>query len=447
MLAVVLSLASALGGLKAADYASPRASVVGGLQPAEQGKETIVSIIVHGNQIVTDEEVIKLSGLKIGTPFTSTTLADVKTRLKDSGKFETIDVVKGYASIDDLTKVIVVIDASEGPVRIADPLTRGIGGSGPRIVKRHFWNSLMFMPIFDAEDGYGMTFGARVALPKLLGPRSRLSFPLTWGGTRRAGAELERSFTSGPISRVEFGGAIQQRRNPAYETNDRRNRAWARAEKRFGPLRAGGTVGWQRVTFGETREDSRTVGVDVVFDTRLDPVLPRNAVYVTASLERVFFQPLRSGGPVIQIVREPINRTRVDARGFIGTFGQQVLVVRALREDANSPQPLYFRSLLGGWSNLRGFEAGFKTGDTLVAASLEYRIPISSPLSFGKLGVSVFADWGTAYEKGQRLRDQTLDRGVGASVWIALTGFRISLGLAHGKGAGPRVSFGGGLTF
>ena len=420
-------------------YASPRASVVGGLQPAEQAQETVVSIVVHGNQLVSDEEVLKLSGLKIGAPFTSTTLADVKTRLKDSGKFETIEVLKRYAAIDDLTKVVVVIDASEGAVRIADPFTRGLGGTGPRIVKRHFWNNLMFMPIFDAEDGYGMTFGARVALPKLLGPRSRLSFPLTWGGTRRAGAELERSFTSGPISRVEFGGAIQQRRNPAYETNDRRNRAWARAERRFGPLRAGGSVGWQRVTFGEIKEDFRTVGVDAIFDTRLDPVLPRNAVYVSASLERVFFASGEAD--------PSLTRSRVDARGFIGTFGQQVLVVRALREDANRPQPLYLRSLLGGWSNLRGFEAGFKTGDTLVAASLEYRIPISSPLSFGKLGVSVFADWGTVYEKGQRFRDQTLDRGVGASVWIAMTGFRIGLGLAHGKGAGTRVSFGGGLTF
>ena len=122
-------------------------------------------------------------------------------------------------------------------------------------------------------------------------------------------------------------------------------------------------------------------------------------------------------------------------------------ILRVLREDANRPQPLYLRSLLGGWSNLRGFEAGYKTGDTLVATSVEWRMPISSPLSFGKLGISLFADWGTAYEKGQRLRDQTLDRGLGGSVWLALTGFRLSVGVARGKGAGTRVNFGGGLTF
>ena len=48
-------------------------------------------------------------------------------------------------------------------------------------------------------------------------------------------------------------------------------------------------------------------------------------------------------------------------------------------------------------------------------------MPISSPLSFGKLGVSVFADWGTVYEKGERFRDQTFHNGIGAggSVLIA----------------------------
>jgi outer membrane protein assembly factor BamA len=263
-----------------------------------------------------------------------------------------------------------------------------------------------------------------------------LSFPLTWGGTRRAGVELERSFTTGPVSRVEVGGAIQQRRNPAYDENDRRQRMWARAEKAFGDLRVGGVTGWQRVTFAGAREDFRSIGVDAIFDTRLDPVLPRNAVFASASAERLFFE---SG--------EPVVRTRLDARGYVGLIGQQVLVMRVLREDAHQPQPLYLRSLLGGWSNLRGFEAGFKTGDTLVATSLEWRVPISSPLSFGKVGVSVFADWGTAYEKGERFRDQNLHRGIGASAWLAAAGLRISLGVAHGKGAGTRVSFGGGLTF
>ncbi len=403
---------------------------------AAQAPETIAAIVVHGNQVVSDEDVLKMAGVTVGAPFTSSTIAEVTARLKATGKFESVEVLKRYASIDDFSKITLVINASEGPVRIANMFGVPAGGAGPQVVKRPAWRGLMFMPIFDAEDGYGVTFGARVAYPKVIGPRSRLSFPLTWGGTRKANVELERTFTSGPFSRLEFGGGIQQRRNPAYDENDRRERGWARAEKAFGDFRAGGTVGWQRVTFGETREDFQSIGADAIYDTRLDPILPRNAIFATASVERLAFES-----------RDAIVRTRVDARGYVGLIGQQVLVMRALLEDANQPQPEYLRSLLGGWSNLRGFEPGFQTGDTLVAGSLEWRTPISSPLSFGKLGVSVFGDWGTVYEKGERFRDQTLHRDIGISGWMAVAGFRLSVGVAHGIGATTRVSFGGGLTF
>jgi hemolysin activation/secretion protein len=119
-----------------------------------------------------------------------------------------------------------------------------------------------------------------------------------------------------------------------------------------------------------------------------------------------------------------------------------------LAEDVDRPAPLYLRSLLGGWSNLRGFEAGFRTGDTVLATSLEWRMPITSPLSsFGKMGVSAFVDWGTAYDHGQQLRDQKWDQGVGGAVWLTITAFRMSIGVAHGRGSGTRVNFGGGLTF
>jgi outer membrane protein assembly factor BamA len=253
---------------------------------------------------------------------------------------------------------------------------------------------------------------------------------------RRAGVELERSFPTGVLTRVEAGAAIQQRENPAYDVKDRRRRFWLRGERAFGRLKVGTTAGWQGVTFAGEKDSFRSIGADATLDTRLDPVLPRNAVYVTASLEHLSFES-----------SESLRRTRVDARGFIGLFGQHVLMLRALREDASQPVPLYLRSLLGGWSNLRGFEAGFETGDTLVAWSAEWRVPITSPLSVGKLGVSAFVDWGTAYDKGERYRDQTLHQGAGASVWLAITGFRLSVAVAHGKGAGTRFSFGGGLTF
>ncbi len=285
-----------------------------------------------------------------------------------------------------------------------------------------------------------------MAYPKPIGPHSRLSFPLTWGGTRRAGAELDRTFLSGPISRIEFGGAIQQKINPAYDIRDGRNRVWARAEKVMGPVRLGSTGGYQRVSFADVIDHFTSISGDATLDTRLDPVLPRNAVYVNASIEHLMFGDTSTTLPPGD--GTSLNRTRVDARGYVGLFGQQVLVARVLGEDVDRPAPLYLRSLLGGWSNLRGFEAGFRTGDTLLATSLEWRMPITSPLSsFGKMGVSVFVDWGTAYDHGQKLRDQKWDQGAGAAVWLTVTAFRMSVGVAHGKGSGTRVNFGGGLTF
>ena len=59
----------------------------------------------------------------------------------------------------------------------------------------------------------------------------------------------------------------------------------------------------------------------------------------------------------------------------------------------------------------------------------------------------MFVDTGTAYDKGAKYRDQTLSTGIGGSVWMTVTGFRMSLAVAHGRGSGTRVNFGGGLTF
>ena len=294
----------------------------------------------------------------------------------------------------------------------------------------------MWLPILDFEDGYGVTYGARFAFVGVTGDRGRVSFPLTWGGHRRAGVEFDRVFVTGPLSRVEAGGAIDQRENPAFDADDTRRRLWARVERAAGPVRAGMTAGFQRVSFAGLRDDLRTIGADVAFDTRLDTLLPRNAVFATAAWERVDIES-----------REVVHRLRMDARGYLGLFGQSILVGRVLREDVDKPVPPYLRSLLGGWSNLRGFEAGAFTGDTLVGGSAEVRVPLSPVLSDGKLGVSVLVDAGAAYDKGQRLKHADIRTGAGGSVWITLLAFRMGISVAHGNGAGTRVNFGGGLSF
>src|SRR5260221_11372072 len=89
------------------------------------------------------------------------------------------------------------------------------------------------------------------------------------------------------------------------------------------------------------------------------------------------------------------------------------MAVRLLRQDSDTSLPAYLKPLLGGMDNLRGFHAGSAVGDTLVAMSAEVIVPISSPLEVGKVGVSVFVDRGTGYNKGERFSDQTLKDGYG----------------------------------
>jgi outer membrane protein assembly factor BamA len=433
-----LALAGVMGSYPAAPNGAPglqaRGTTAGSEDPALQERsETIAAIQVHGNHVTTDAEITAIGGVTVGAPFGPATIADVTARLRASKRFDDVTVLKRFASIADPLQIVLVIVVNEGSVRIEIPRD----SSEPvRVVRRRGFRNLMFMPILDAEDGYGVTFGARVAWVGALGRRSRLSFPLTWGGLKRAGAEVEHTFARGPLTRVEVGTAIQRQRNPAFDEDDDRTRAWVKAERALGPVRLGTQAAWQRVSFAEIREDVRSAGVEAVLDTRLDPVLPRNAVYAAAGWERLFFS---TGGET--------NRTRLDGRVYVGVFRQWVFVARAIRHEASDPLPPYLRYLLGGWSNLRGFKAGSFTGDTLVAGSIELRIPLNATISIAKLGVSIFADAGKAYDKGQRFRDIPLQRGYGGSVFITVAAFRLSLAVAHGVGSGTRVNFGGGLTF
>jgi hypothetical protein len=64
-----------------------------------------------------------------------------------------------------------------------------------------------------------------------------------------------------------------------------------------------------------------------------------------------------------------------------------------------------------------------------------------------RFGYSIFMDVGATYDKGERLRDQTLERGVGAGMWLTAPLFRFSAAVARGIGSGTRAHIGAGLTF
>lgn len=417
----------------ASGIAPPRQTGAPATPPTAQSGEVVSDILVHGNQIVPDADVKALAGIVVGARFDDAMIPEIVKRLKASGKFESVEVVKRFASIEDASRIVVVIVVSEGSVRIVTPRN---ASSPAQAQTRSFIRQLMFIPILEGSDGYGLTFGARIAYPKPFGAGTRLSVPLTLGGVRRTGLELEKTFSSGPISRIEVGTGVQDRRNPAYDVDDTRYRVWARAVRAMGHVRAGGTASWQSVTFGGQRETFSSIGADVTVDTRENPALPRNGVLATASVDRLAL----GTGP-------SITRTRVEATGFIATVGQQAVVIHLVREGASAPLPPYLRSILGGWWTLRGFRTGFRTGDTLVSGSIEYRLPLVSTKPIGRLGVSAFADWGTAYDRGESLSRQTFDRGVGGTVWFTVASIRLSMAVAHGLGGGTRVHFSGTFGF
>ncbi len=400
--------------------------------------EVIADVRVHGNHVTADADVIALSGLVKGAPVTAETIPAALKRLQSSGKFDDVDVLKRFASIEDPTQIVIMIVVNEGPVRIELPDGPPRPDMRPRFMKRGLGRNFMYMPIIDKEDGYAVRFGVRVAMVGSARSRARLSFPFTWGGERRAGAEWEKGFAHG---RVQFGGALTSSKHPFYDQTDARRQAWARIEGSARRFHVGGTASIQRVNFGGAIDRLNVVGADVTLDTRLDPLQPRNALYVVARADRVRVTP--DGGSA----EGPFVRTSIDANGYLGLVRQVVLVARVLREDTTRPEPRYFKSLLGGMSNLRGFETASFAGDTLVAGTLELRAPLTSPIEVAKLGVRVFTDAGTVYDKGQRYKDQTLKQGYGAGLFLTAAIFHLNLDVAHGKGAGTRLHISGGFSF
>jgi outer membrane protein assembly factor BamA len=403
------------------------------MHQSPMAQEVVTAIQIHGNTSTSDDELRQLAGVQIGAPFTATTITAVAARLRAAKRFGDVQVLKRFASISDPSQILLVIIVDEGAVHIENT---GDPDHPTRVVRSRRLN-VMFLPILSYEDGYGFTYGARFARPNVAGKNSRVSFPLSWGGEKRAAAEFEKSFTQGAVSRVLGGVAIAERTNPFYSEDDDRRRLWIRAERALVPaIRLGGTGGWQQVSFMGADDRFAQAGADVVVDTRVDPLLPRNAVFARASWEHLSIDSTGS-----------TNRTEIDARGYVGLLGQSIVAVRALRQDADRPLPPYLKPLLGGMANLRGLAAGTAAGDTLFATSAELIVPLMSPLNVAKIGVSAFVDAGTAYDHGAKLSDQTLKQGYGGSAWLSAAFLRMNIAVAHGRGSATRVQFGLSTSF
>lgn len=397
---------------------------------AQTSPGVVAEVRVHGNHTTPDADILGIIGDVVGKPATDQLIADVQDKLKRSGRFDGVDVRKRYRSIENLDDVLLMVVVDEVPG--IDPLDLK-----PGPIKK-FWSSGMFMPILHSEDGYGFTYGMRVSFVDRLGPRSRITVPVSWGGERQARVQVERAFRTGPIERLNGEFGVMRRENPHYELSDRRTGFAARAESaptRWLRLGAGGRR--EKVVFAGTDRDTvARFGGDATIDTRVDPAFPRNAIHATFGMDRIQFD----GGDA--------NQRRADVRGYLGLFGQTVLAVRGLSVTTNRALPRYEHPLLGGASNLRGYDAGYRAGDNLAAVSAELRIPLTSPVNVGRFGVKLFVDAGTVYGIGEKLTDQKrLDRGVGAGAYFHMTVVNVSLDVARSREGDMRYHFGLGVTF
>lgn len=398
---------------------------------AQTNAGVVGEVRVHGNHTTPDQKVLSIVGDLVGKPATEALIAAVAAQLEDSGQFERVEVRKRLRSIDDPDDILLMIIVDEFPG--VDPLDNY---KPPGPVAR-LWTSGMFLPILSAEDGYGFTYGARISFVERLGPRSRISIPLSWGGERQARVQAERTFRSGPLARVAAEAGIARRVNPHYDVSDRRTTFSARAESTIQRwLRVGAGAGVDDVRFGDAAGTINRFGADLTLDTRVDPAFPRNAVHATFGVERMHFDALTA------------SRRTADLRGYVGLFRGAVLAMRALSITSTRALPPYEQHLLGGSANLRGYDAGFKANDNLAALSAELRVPVTSPLSIGRFGVKAFVDAGTAYAYGEKLRErEQFDRSVGAGAYLHLTVLSLSLDVARSRAGNTRFHFGLGTTF
>ena len=402
--------------------------------PPQPAAEKIAEVRVHGNATVSDDMVIKLAGITVGAMLEPDGLAAIEKRLKDSGRFDEVQVRKRYRTLamDDIALVLVVHEkAGTSPT-----------GEPPTAMKR-LRSRLMFFPIFWYDDGYGFTYGGQTAIVDAFGKGTRVSVPLSWGGTRRAAVEADRTFKSGPLTRLTGSFGITQRENPFYEIDDRRTELSARAERRlFKLVTLGADVGRTALTFEPAHDDFWSTGADAAFDTRAGTAYPIDAVFASVRWQRL--NPLGA----TTFAADTLDKYRFDARGFKRLFGQNVVALHAQYDTASAPLPPYEQWLLGG-SSLRGLSAGALVGDQRLIWSAELRMPFSSPLNVvGRTGFNVFFDGGKVAAHGESIGRAPLFRGVGGGFFINAAILNLNFEVAHSlDGRGTKFHFGTGFTF
>ena len=405
------------------------AATTGAAQPATSF-EVVTELRIHGNYSVPDADVMQMVGIAPGDRIGPDTLDTIVARLRATGRFDEVEVRKRYTSLTRSDDVALIVLVHERPAAV----------KRNRMVRALYTASrqTLFMPIVDYAEGHGLTYGARFSLVDVLGDRGRLTMPLTMGGTRQAALELEKRFDVGVVHAVGGGVSTSRQENQHYRVTDRRNEAWVGADRKVaGALRVSARASLSDVRFGLIDERLATYRVVLELDTRRTIGFPRDAVFA-----RAVWQWLDPAGGAATV-----SQPQLDARGFIGLFGQSVLALRAQYQGASAAVPAYAQPLLGGGGSVRGHRVGTRAGDRLAAASAELRFPLDSPLSFGAAGVRLFVDTGAVWDVDERLRKTRFSQGVGGGVFLSAAFVNLQLDLAHDLRGGARLHFATSVSF
>jgi outer membrane protein assembly factor BamA len=349
-------------------------------------------------------------------PLTDAAVTEIRQRLTRTGRFDWVEVTRRYRSLTSRDQVVLVITVREKP-----PAS----------------SKFMFMPILAGSDEYGLSYGGRITALNLLGAGERISFPLTWGGIRRAAVESHFGLGTPVIDSFTAGAAVSRKENPFFDIGDLRREVWAGVGRRFKNLEITWRSGWTGVDFGAVEQNFISHGADIVLDTRQDENLPRDAFYAGTGWERM---SLRAGGP-------DFNRYKLDLRGYKGLFGQAILAAQVFYHRSDGRLPDYQRPFLGGASTVRGYKPGAFIGDNLFLTSLELRMPLTSPMKIYHAGVDFFFDSGAVYEHGRKLADTQFRHGAGFGFFFLIAGFGIKVDLAHNLRDNARVHFSTGFRF
>ena len=127
--------------------------------------EVIASVQVHGNTVTSDDEIRRLAGVDVGSAAAEDLVEAVTARLVATKRFESVRVLKRFASIADPSQILIVIIVDEGAVRIertGDP-------ENPTRVVRSRRSALMLFT--RSTDGRGFLGSRPAKCRELIAPR------------------------------------------------------------------------------------------------------------------------------------------------------------------------------------------------------------------------------------------------------------------------------------